>query len=220
LSPFRIIIGSKRHPEGSQRSDGARGGERDDVEGVGEESRYRRGPSISGRGPGGRSLSKYFDGGYSGHVTVTRDGAGYRTECVLHLTSGMTLEASGAAQDAYASFDQTAGRLENRLRRYKQRLKGRSGPVTARPGNGLEMAYSVLEAPGDEWVEEETYHPMVIAETTKPLHRLSVSDAVMQLDLTGAAALVFIHASTGRTNVVYRRGDGAIGWVDPPLPQP
>jgi ribosomal subunit interface protein len=166
------------------------------------------------------ALSKYFDGGYSGHVTVTRDGTGYRTDCVLHLTSGMTLEASGAAQDAYASFDQTAGRLENRLRRYKQRLKGRSGPATGRAGNGLEMAYSVLEAPGDEWVEDETYHPMVIAETTKPLHRLSVSDAVMQLDLTGAAALVFIHASTGRTNVVYRRGDGAIGWVDPPLPQP
>jgi hypothetical protein len=52
----------------------------------------------------------------------------------------------------------------------------------------------------------------------KPLHRLSVSDAVMQLDLTGTAALVFIHASTGRVNVVYRRGDGAIGWVDPPPP--
>ena len=163
------------------------------------------------------ALSKYFDGGYSGHVTVTRDGAGFRTECVLHLTSGMTLEASGAAQDAYASFDQTAGRIENRLRRYKQRLKGRSGPaaaVASRPPT------AVLEAPDDEAIEEEGYHPMVIAETTKPLHAFSVSDAVMQLDLTGAPALVFIHASTGRVNVVYRRGDGAIGWVDPPLAQP
>ncbi|HEV2563733.1 MAG TPA: ribosome-associated translation inhibitor RaiA [Microvirga sp.] len=165
------------------------------------------------------ALSKYFDGGYSGHVTVTRDGTGYRTDCVLHLTSGMTLEASGAAQDAYASFDQTAGRIENRLRRYKQRLKDRSGSGNGRAG-GLEMVYSVLEAPSDEAVEEEAYHPMVIAETTKPLHKLSVSDAVMQLDLTGAPALVFIHASTGRVNVVYRRGDGAIGWVDPPLAQP
>ncbi|MEE1612973.1 ribosome hibernation-promoting factor, HPF/YfiA family [Microvirga sp. CF3016] len=165
------------------------------------------------------ALSKYFDGGYSGHVTVTRDGAGYRTDCVLHLTSGMTLEASGAAQDAYASFDQTAGRIENRLRRYKQRLKDRSGSGNGRAA-GLEMVYSVLEAPSDEAVEEEAYHPMVIAETTKPLHKLSVSDAVMQLDLTGAPALVFIHASTGRVNVVYRRGDGAIGWVDPPLAQP
>jgi ribosomal subunit interface protein len=165
------------------------------------------------------ALSKYFDGDYSGHVTVTRDGTGFRTDCVLHLTSGMTLEASGAAQDAYASFDQSALRIENRLRRYKQRLKGRSGPPGARPGS-LEVSYAVLEAPSDETVEEENYHPMVIAETTKPLHRLSVSDAVMQLDLTGAAALVFIHASTDRVNVVYRRGDGAIGWVDPPLAQP
>ena len=165
------------------------------------------------------ALSKYFDGAYTGHVTVTRDGTGFRTECVLHLTSGMTLEASGAAQDAYASFDQSALRIENRLRRYKQRLKGRSGSAGTRPGN-LEVSYAVLEAPTDETVEEESYHPMVIAETTKPLHRLSVSDAVMQLDLTGAAALVFIHASTDRINVVYRRGDGAIGWVDPPLAQP
>jgi ribosomal subunit interface protein len=166
------------------------------------------------------ALSKYFDGGYSGHVTVARDGAGYRTDCVLHLTSGMTLEASGAAQDAYASFDQTADRIENRLRRYKQRLKGRAAPPSSRAGAGLEMSYSVLEPPGEETADEEDYHPMVIAETTKPLHEFSVSDAVMQLDLTGASALVFIHASTGRVNVVYRRGDGAIGWVDPPLAQP
>ncbi len=162
------------------------------------------------------AMSKYFDGGYSGHVTVTRDGGGFRTECVLHLTSGMTLEASGAAGDAYASFDQTADRIENRLRRYKQRLKDRSG-AGARAGAGIEVPYAVLEAPSDEAVEEEGYHPIVVAETTKPLHRLSVSDAVIQLDLSGAAALVFIHASTGRMNVVYRRGDGAIGWVDPPL---
>ncbi len=165
------------------------------------------------------ALSKYFDGGYSGHVTVTRDGTGFRTECVLHLTSGMTLEASGAAGDAYASFDQSAIRIENRLRRYKQRLKGRFGSASGRTG-ALDVPYAVFEAPSDEAVEEESYHPMVIAETTKPLHRFSVSDAVMQLDLTGAAALVFIHASTGRLNVVYRRGDGAIGWVDPPLAQP
>ena len=163
------------------------------------------------------ALAKYFDGGYSGHVTVTRDGGGFRTDCVLHLTSGMTLEASGAAGDAYASFDQTADRIENRLRRYKQRLKDKSG-AGARTG-GVEVPYAVFEAPTDETVEDEGYHPIVVAETTKPLHTLSVSDAVMQLDLTGAAALVFIHASTGRVNVVYRRGDGAIGWVDPPLAQ-
>jgi ribosomal subunit interface protein len=165
------------------------------------------------------AMTKYFDGGYSGHVTVTRDGAGFRTDCVLHLTSGMTLEASGASHDAYSSFDQTAERIEKRLRRYRQRLKDHPIPANHR-GSSLEAPYSVFETPTDEAVEEEGYHPVVIAETTKPLHRYSVSDAVMQLDFTGAAALVFIHASTGRVNVVYRRGDGAIGWVDPPPAQP
>lgn len=165
------------------------------------------------------ALSKYFDGTYSGHVTVARDGAGFRTDCILHLASGVTLEASGAAQDAYASFDQTADRIERRLRRYKQRIKDHVVQNAARPA-GLEAPYAVFESPTDETVVDEGYHPIVIAETTKALHRHSVSEAVMQLDLTGAAALVFIHAGTGRVNVVYRRGDGAIGWVDPPPAQP
>jgi ribosomal subunit interface protein len=164
------------------------------------------------------ALAKYFDGRYSGHVTVARDGIGFRTDCVVHLTSGMTLEASGSAPDAYASFDQTAERIEKRLRRYKRRLKDH--PAASARGTGpVEIPYSVLAAPDEE--EEASdgaeYHPVVIAETTKPLHRLSVGDAVAQLDLTGSPALVFIHASTGRVNVVYRRTDGAIGWVDPPL---
>jgi ribosomal subunit interface protein len=161
------------------------------------------------------ALTKYFDGSFKGHVTVTRDGTGFRTDCVLHLPTGMTLEASGAASDAYASFDQTAERIERRLRRYKQRLKEHALARNGRDA-ALEAPYAVFEAPTDESVQEEGYHPVVIAETTKPLHRLSVSDAVLRLDLTGAPALVFIHASTGRVNVVYRRSDGAIGWVDPP----
>lgn len=165
------------------------------------------------------TMEKYFDGGYSGHVTVAKDGTGFRTDCVLHLTSGITIEASGAAQDAYSSFDQSAIRIEKRLRRYKQRLKEHANPGNGRD-SGLETPYAVFEPPTDEAVGAESYHPVVIAETTKPLHRLSVSDAVMRLDLTGVPALVFIHASTRRVNVVYRRGDGAIGWVDPPPAQP
>jgi ribosomal subunit interface protein len=170
------------------------------------------------------TLAKYFDGNYSGHVTVARDGTGYRTDCVLHLTSGITIEASGAAHDAYASFDQSAGRIENRLRRYKKRLKDRAGGASGAPdavaADGAEaeasFAYAVIEAPTDETVDEGEFHPVVIAETTRPLRRLSVSEAVVQLDLTGVPALVFLHAGNGRVNVVYRRADGAIGWIDPP----
>jgi ribosomal subunit interface protein len=177
------------------------------------------------------TLAKYFDGNYSGHVTVARDGTGYRTDCVLHLTSGITIEASGAAHDAYASFDQSAGRIENRLRRYKKRLKDRAGGASGAPDgvvgamadgvDGVEaeasFAYSVIEAPTDEAVEDGEFHPVVIAETTRPLRRLSVSEAVVQLDLTGVPALVFLHAGNGRVNVVYRRADGEIGWIDPPV---
>jgi ribosomal subunit interface protein len=180
---------------------------------IGEALRARVEDRLSG------ALGKYFDGGYSGHVTVARDGSGFRTDCVLHLTSGTTIEASGLAQDAYASFDQTAERIERRLRRYKRRLKehgeGANG-LTEGTATPVVAPYTVLESPGEEESDKEAYAPVVIAETTKPLHRLSVSEAVVELDLTGAPALVFLHAGTGRVNVVYRRGDGAIGWVDPP----
>jgi ribosomal subunit interface protein len=165
------------------------------------------------------ALAKYFDGSYSGHVTVARDGSGYRTDCVLHLTSGITLEASGSAHDAHESFDRTADRIEKRLRRYKQRLKERSAASDGGAAGRPELAYAVLEAPGEDAPADGEYHPAVIAETTKPLNRLSVSDAVLELDMTGAPVLVFLHAGTGRLNVVYRRRDGAIGWIDPPAPQ-
>lgn len=165
------------------------------------------------------ALGKYFGGSFNGHVTVEREGTGYRADCVLHLTSGITLESAGTAHDAYAAFDQTAGRIERRLRRYKHRLKdhgaanGRASPDG--DAEALEASYAVIEAPAEE-VEEEGYHPVIIAEATRSLHSRSVREAVLDLDLTGAPCLVFRHAGTGRVNIVYRRSDGAIGWIDPP----
>ena len=163
------------------------------------------------------ALAKYADGHGSGHVIVSRDGIGFRTECVVNLGSGMTLESSGSAPDAYASFDQSALRIEKRMRRYKRRIKDRLGDSKAR-AEGDESAYAILMAPDQEDEEEveSEYHPVVIAEATRPLNRLSVSEAVIELDLVGAPALVFRHAGNGRVNVVYRRVDGMIGWVDPP----
>lgn len=160
------------------------------------------------------ALAKYADGRGSGHVTVSRDGSGFRTECVVNLGSGMTLESVGTANDAYASFDQSALRIEKRMRRHKRRIKDRLGDGPARVA-AAESNYAIFEAPDDETAEAE-YHPVVIAETTRPMNRLSVSEAVIELDLTGAPVVVFRHAGNGRTNVVYRRGDGSIGWVDPP----
>jgi ribosomal subunit interface protein len=162
------------------------------------------------------ALTKYFDGGYSGHVTVGKDGFGFRTECAIHLDSGITLHTEGMAADAYSSADQAALRIEKRLRRYKRRLKGRASGHNGGADRAGAQSY-VIAAPDDESDEEITdFNPVIIAESTTTLERLSVSDAVMELDMTGAPVVVFRHAVTGRVNMVYRRADGNIGWVDPP----
>ena len=168
------------------------------------------------------ATAKYFDGGFSGHVTVGKDGFGFRTECVIHLDSGIVLEADAMAADAYASADQVAGRIEKRLRRYKRRLKNHqaAGSESAAPApRTIEAQSYIIAAPAHEDDDDESrgFDPVIIAESTRALKRLSVSDAVMELDLTGAAVVVFRHAGHGRVNMVYRRGDGHIGWIDPPL---
>lgn len=158
------------------------------------------------------AMEKYFGGGFSGHVTVAKDGSGFRTECSLHLDSGIVLQAAGAAPDAYASFDQACGRIETRLRRYKQRLKDHHPE-----GDADSAPYVVFESPDDDVnLEDEGWSPVIVAETTTALRRMTVGFAVMELDLTGAPVVVFRHAVHGRVNMVYRRADGNVGWIDPP----
>ena len=164
-------------------------------------------------------LRKYFDGNYSGHITLSKDGFGFRTDCALHLDSGITLEADCNAIDAYASADQALLMIEKRLRRYKSRLKDRSARKTYAANAALadiDAPSYVIEAPAEGDEEVTAYSPVIIAEATTSLKRLSVSEAVMELDLTGAACLVFQHGSSGRVNIIYRRTDGNVGWVDPP----
>ena len=168
-------------------------------------------------------LRKYFDGNFSGHITLSKDGFGFRTDCALHLDSGITLEADSNAPDAYASADQALLMIERRLRRYKSRLKDRSARKAAAEAAafaGLDASSYVIEAPGEGEEEVTGYNPVIIAEATTALKRLSVSEAVMELDLTGAACLVFQHGSSGRVNIIYRRADGNVGWVDPPAVKP
>jgi ribosomal subunit interface protein len=168
-------------------------------------------------------LKKYFDGNYSGHITLSKDGFGFKTDCALHLDSGVTLEAESNATDAYSSADAALLMIEKRLRRYKSRLKDRS----ARKAHAAAAALAeidapsyVIEAPGEGEDEVSGYSPVIIAESSTALKRLSVSEAVMELDLTGAPCLVFQHGSSGRVNIIYRRLDGNIGWVDPPSVKP
>ena len=167
------------------------------------------------------ALEKYFDGGFSGHVTVGKEAFGFRTECVVHLDSGIVLQADAMAGDAYSSADQAAERIERRLRRYKRRLKDRHvARANGRHAENLTPTVDapsyVIEAPSEEADETAEFNPVIIAETTTALKSLSVSDAVMELDMTGAPVVVFRHAGHGRINLVYRRPDGNVGWIDPP----
>lgn len=165
------------------------------------------------------ALGKYYEGGVQGHVTVARDGTGFKTDGVVHLSSGITLEASGVAHDAYASLDKMAERIEKRLRRYKRRLKDHAADMADRRGL-VEMPSYVIAAPdpdSEELDEEPGDHPAIVAESTRSLHELTVRDAVSELDMTGTPVVVFRNAGNGRVNVVYRRRDGNIGWVDPPV---
>jgi ribosomal subunit interface protein len=170
-------------------------------------------------------LRKYFDGNYSGHITLSKDGFGFRTDCALHLDSGITLEADSNAVDAYASADQALLMMEKRLRRYKSRLKDRSArkayvasaALAEMDAPTLDAPSYIIEAPASDGEDDvDGYNAVIIAEATTSLKRLSVSEAVMELDLTGAACMVFQHGSSGRVNIIYRRADGNVGWIDPP----
>ena len=165
-------------------------------------------------------VGKYFDRGYSGHVTLAKDGFGFRTECAIHLDSKITLHTEGMAPDAYASADQAALRIEKRLRRYHRRLKEhRHERGEGEPSHSA--ATYVIEAPkSDDDADVETFTPVIIAESTTTLKRLSVSAAVTELDMTGAPVLVFRHAAHDGINVVYRRADGHFGWIDPAASAP
>jgi ribosomal subunit interface protein len=162
------------------------------------------------------ALGKYFDGGYSGHVTIEKDGFGFHTECAVHLDSKITLHAEGMAADAYASADQAAVRIEKRLRRYHRRLKDHQ-PARTDGHAPIDAPSYVIAAPEHDTEDEiGEFTPVIIAESTTVLKRLSVSEAVTELDMTGAPVVVFRHAGHGRVNLVYRRSDGHVGWIDPP----
>ncbi len=177
---------------------------------VGEALRQRLSEKLSD------AIAKYFDGGWSGHVTVSREGSGFRSECMLHLDSGVNLQAHGAAQEATSCADAAVEKIEKRLRRYKRRLKDHVNHGSASAASAAQSY--VLSAP--ELVEEEdheldSWSPTVVAEQVTRLRNLSVADAVVELEITGAPVVVFRHAGHGRVSVVYRRPDGHVGWVDP-----
>lgn len=160
----------------------------------------------------GEAVTKYFDGGYSSQVIVEKAGSRFSADCKVHLDTGIVLHAAGEANDPQASFDAAAQRIEKRLRRYKRRLKDHhAGNHT----NGYEVAYTVMDGVPDEADEvPEDFAPTIVAESSKQLKTMSVATAVMALDMTDEPVLLFRSPGKEQLNIVYRRNDGNIGWID------
>ena len=167
------------------------------------------------------SIGKYFGRGGDAEVVLSRDRYGFRIDCLVILASGQALQSHAIGDDAHGAFGQALAKIETRIRRYKRRLKSHSVAAEAK---AAEVASSyVLRAPsGDEeiseWADDESAGPpaaMVVAESQSELKTMTVSMAVMELDLTEQAAVVFRNAAHGGLSVVYRRTDGNIGWIDP-----
>ena len=161
-------------------------------------------------------VDKYFSRALSSHVTVGRGPAGaFRCDIIMHVMHNLVLKASGQAQDAHQAFDLSAEKIDKQLRRYKRRLSDRHEQA-AHAQRQEDAAYVIFEEQLAEDAElPEDYAPVVIAETRVDVPEATVSDAVMMLDLRNTTALLFKNAGTGRHNMVYRRGDGSIGWVEP-----
>src|SRR5262245_4925806 len=140
----------------------------------------------------GETIDKYFDGGFAGHVTVTKSGSRFTADCMIHLDSGAALQATSDAQDPVLAFEGAAERLEKRLRRYKRRLRSRSN------GNGAatDIAYTVMAAIAEDDDEEvpEDYSPAIVAESTMALKTMSVASAVVELDTKESPVFVFRNA--------------------------
>jgi ribosomal subunit interface protein len=166
-------------------------------------------------------LQKYLERVPDGHVRLERERGLFKTACSIRLKSGLLLEAHGEGGDAYTSIDSAAHRLETRVRRYKSRIKNHSSAAaSARRKVDMEARDFVVTLGEDDQSEHDDANPLIIAEGQRNIGHMAVSEAVMQLDLSEAAFMIFKNAAHGGLNVVYRRNDGHIGWIDAELPAP
>ncbi|MCP5395705.1 MAG: ribosome-associated translation inhibitor RaiA [Sphingomonadaceae bacterium] len=161
-------------------------------------------------------VEKYFSRAISSHVTFSKAPAGaFGCDIVTHVMQGMILKSHGEAHDAHQALDAAAEKIDKQLRRYKRRLKDRHEQA-AFSLKEEEAAYTIFAGDEPEVEEEEAPDaPPIIAETKVDIPETSVADAVMMLDLRDTNAMFFKNAGTGRHNMVYRRRDGTIGWVEP-----
>ena len=166
-------------------------------------------------------VGKYFDRATDAVVTVAKNGGGaqFEVDCMVHLPSGISLQSQGLGGDAHSAFGEAMEKLEKRVRRYKRRLRNHhadnKSPLPAEDAPAYVLAPLQEDNDAGEDASGAEPAPLVIAENTVSVRTMTVSTAVLQLDLTDQPALMFRNAAHGGLNVVYRRPDGNIGWIDP-----
>jgi ribosomal subunit interface protein len=171
---------------------------------------------------------KYFDQALEAHVTFSKARSFFTCDINLHAGRGITVRGEGEAADAHAAFDDAAEHIATRLRRYRRRVSehARDAGARTKPQNGTQYVLANEPEPEAEQpvlnghaapmvVESESLQAVVIAESATAIETLSVRDAVMRMDLAFAPVLMFRNAKTEQLNVVYRRTDGHVGWIDP-----
>lgn len=137
----------------------------------------------------------------------------YTCDIVAPVGQGVVLKASHRAQTAQIAFECAADKIEKQLRRYTRRLKEHKAAPEVEPAFEANAAYRIFAGSSGE--EEAPDNPAIVAETRVDIPKANVADAVMMLDLRNTTALMFRNTTTGELNMVYRRDDGNIGWVEP-----
>lgn len=162
-------------------------------------------------------LLKYVGKSYPGHVRIEKVRSLFATNCSIELWSGLKLHARAESDNPHASVDQALERLDKQLRRYKRRLSDHFNNNQGRKTNEIAATDYVVRQLGEDEDEGAAAngHPAIVAENHTVVRELPVADAVMELDLANRPFLLFKNAGHGRINIVYRREDGNIGWIDP-----
>ena len=165
---------------------------------------------------------KYFDHAMDAHVTFSRARSFFTCDINMHAGRGLLLRGEGEAADAHAAFDDAAEHIAKRLRRYRRRVNEHQRDLANRERPEAARQYVLRQEEEAPRADEDgatqaqaTAYATVIAEAPTEINRLSVGEAVMRMDLADQQVLMFRNSATGELNVVYRRGDGHIGWIDP-----
>ena len=160
-------------------------------------------------------MDKYIHREGEAQVSVSKEGNGFKTVCSIHLPSGATMEGQGKAADAYGAADEALEHTEKRLRRYKRRLKDHSQKAKAKNGAMFILENPVRESDAEDAESSGNDEPMIISEKSSKIRTLTPGMAALELGLADTGVVVFNNAKHGGINVVFKRSDGNIGWIDP-----